>query len=82
MHARQRTHRHDIGTGWEEGGVSILWVVSHDDHIVWRGRVASVLDEELANVHCIVDASVQLMLRAIIVDTDNESLASRHFECG
>jgi len=75
------TDRHDVCTCGEERRATILRLVCEKHHIMGSRREATVLDEEVANVHCIVDASVQLVFATKVVDTDDESLSSRH-GCG
>ena len=75
-----KTHRHDIRAGRHERGSSILGVIGQDNHIVRGRRIAPFFNQKLAHVHRIVDTSVQLMLGVVVVDANDQGLATRHLE--
>jgi hypothetical protein len=64
--------------GREEGRAAVLGRVGHDHHVMALGREATLLYEEVPHVHTIVDAAIQLVLGAEIVDPDQECLSAGH----
>jgi hypothetical protein len=66
----------------QEGGVSqkIQAMESRSATILTMGRrrESTILNEKVANVHCIVDAAIQLVFATKVIDADYESLSSRH----
>jgi hypothetical protein len=50
-------HSHDISTGRLEWRAPVLGRIGHNDHVVLRGRVSSVLHEIFTNIHGIVDTT-------------------------
>jgi len=74
----EETDRHHIGSRRLEGRAAILRRISHKDHIMMAWRESTILNEVLANVHGIVDASIKLIFCAEIVNTDQESFSTRH----
>jgi hypothetical protein len=41
-------------------------------------RESTVLNEEVPHIHCVINASVQLMIATEVIDANDESFSSRH----
>jgi hypothetical protein len=80
--ARKAIYSHHVGSGRFEGSATILWSISHNDHVVALGRESAFPDQVLSHIHGIINASIQLMLGTEVIDTDQESLFARHDERG
>ena len=83
--ARQPPERgHHVCAGGVERRASVLRVVRQDYHIMLAVVEATVVHKEVLDVHGIIDAALQLMLAAEVVDPYDEGffawLLLIHFE--
>lgn len=67
-------------TGRIERGPAILRYVRQHDHIPRVWRETPVADQVLTNVIGVIDAPVQLVIGADVVDTDQKGLLTGHFD--
>lgn len=69
-----------IGTRRKERSATVSRIISQNDHILLIRGEASFANEEFADVHGVIDAAIQLVGGAGVVDSNEEGLLAGH--CG
>lgn len=67
-----------IGTRRKEGSAAVPRIISQDDHISLVGGETTFANEELADIHGVIYAAVQLVGGPGVVDSNEEGLLAGH----